>query len=180
MQNSFTKKEQFLIALFHELVNHVKYDNDFIFKLLKEVTLSKKTVIAIDGARLELSATDDNKYTLHVHPVNPSTPSSFMTKGDCLREIINGAITLDQAISTNKIVLKGTLENLLGIYRLAIGLLVEGPSSPYLRGIWDAFDQHWQNNVPNDILIDLELQQVTDYFSNLNVNSEINNVEISY
>ncbi len=180
MQNSFTEQEQFLIGLFHKLVNHVKYDNDFILGLLKEVTISKNVVLAIDDAKLELLATDNDNYTLHMHPVDASTDTHFITNGDYLREIVTGAITLDHAISSNKVFLKGTLKDLLGIYRLTIGLLVEGPTSPHLRSIWQEFDENWQYNTPNHILINLELQQVSNYFSNLDVNSEINTVEIKY
>ncbi len=180
MQNSFTEAEQFLAVLFHGLVDHVKYDNDFILGLLKEVTISKKVVIDVDGSKLQLTAIAHDNYTLQIQPVNSWTPSSFVTKGDYVRDIVKGAITLDQALSSNKIMLKGTLNDLLGIYRLAIGLLVEGPTSPHLRGIWHEFDTNWHCHGPNNVLVNLELQQVSNYFTSLDVSSEINNVEIRY
>ncbi|MEK6153628.1 hypothetical protein WIW50_10230 [Flavobacteriaceae bacterium 3-367] len=180
MPNSYTEQEQLLIVLFQALVNDIRYSNNFIFGLLKEVTLSKKVIVDIDGARLELSASDNDQYTLHINSVDALAHASFISKGDYLREVVAGTITLDHAISSNKILLKGALEDLLGIYRLVVGLLVEGPTSPHLRALWDSFDKNWPQTVPLGMLIDLDVQQVSDYFTDLDVNAEIKNVEITY
>lgn len=180
MPNSFTKKEQVLIALINELVAQVRYENVFIFGLLKEVTISKKAVLDIDNARIELTATDEDTYTLYINPVTSVGITDFKTKGDYLREIVHGVLTLDHAISTNKILIKGTLEDLMGIYRLTTGLLIEGPTSPHLRAIWNKFDEVWQQDTTIDFVSNLNGQQVYDYFPMLSVTSDVNNVEIKF
>ena len=179
MPSSFTKKERKLIAHIKKLVAHIQYHNAFIFILLKEVTLNKTAIIDLDNARLKLSASTKNGYTLYIKPVKTSTLPDFNTKADYLREIVNGVITLDQAISSNKILVRGTLENLLGIYRLAIGLLIEGPTSPHLRDIWNNFSSQWEQDAPTPFPSNLDQQQIYDYFSNLSISSEVKNVEIN-
>ena len=180
MPNSFTDQEELLMSLINELVEEIRYDNAFIFNLLKEVTVSKNAILDIDDVKLELTAIDEDQYKLQINPVVSADIPDFKTKGDYLREIVNGIITLDHAISSNKILIKGTLEDLMGIYRLAIGLLIEGPVSPHLRDIWNRFNSLWQQNSTIEFVADLNGQQVYDYFPMLSVTSDVNNVEIKF
>jgi len=178
MQNSSIDHPALLNALIQELVAHIQYSNGFLLDLLKEVTLKKKAVIALDDIYLQLESKGSRKYQLKVSVATNTEVVHFSTKGDYLRAIVNGEITLDKAIATHKVFAQGSLEDLLGIYRLAIGLLVEGPTDPNLREIWNTFDAEWFINTDLNTLLPIDEQQVYNYFPFQAISSIVKNVEI--
>ena len=169
--------DKFLTGLCYDLVDCIRYSNGFLFELLKKVTIGKSVIISLDGVKISLYATGNNGYELIVEPavIDPD----FVTTGDTLRNIVNGTITLDHALSTGAIFVKGNLEELIGIFQLTLGLLAEGAVDPHLRRLWSKFDRKWITNPSSINNTFLEEQQVYNYFPFQGIPKDVALINIS-
>lgn len=162
MPNTSIDYDKFLMHLFDELVDSIRYSNGHLFELLKRVTIEKSVVISLDDVRISLYATENNGYELIMEPVQGEP--DFITTGDVLRSIVDGSITLDHALATGAIFVKGSLQDLIGIFQLTLGLLAEGAVDPHLRRLWSEFNDKWITNTTTNKRTFLEEQQVYNYF----------------
>lgn len=162
MPNTSIDYEKFLISLFNDLVSSLRYSNGYLFELLKKVTIGKSVIISLDDVNISLYATGKNGYELVLKPAEEDP--EFITTGDTLRNIVNGLLTLDHALATGAIFVKGSLEDLIGIFQLTLGLLAEGAVDPHLRRLWSDFDETWITDPASNKNTFLEDQQVYNYF----------------
>ncbi len=180
MPNTSTDYETLLRQLIEELVAEIRYANGFLFALLKEATVGKEAVMELDGIRLHLSADSAGDYTLQLRRPLPGEAPTFISSGDVLRDIVDGALTLDRALAANRVYVRGPLADLLGIYRLTIGLLAEGPVDPHLRRLWTTFDEAWITSRTFDAMLSLDEQQVHHFFPFQGVPAEVALIMIDY
>lgn len=178
MPNMSINYHAFLIQLFEDLVECVRYSNGYLFELLKNVTVEKSVVISLDEVKIHLYATQNNGYELHLE--KGVGPSNFRSNGETLRKIVDGTITLDHALATNDVFVKGSLEDLLGIFRLTIRLLAEAPVDPHLQRLWRKFDKNWMPQSSGKVLAYLEEQQVYNYFPFQNIPDEVALINLNF
>jgi hypothetical protein len=127
----------------HQLVAIIRYNNQFAWQLMKEVTANRHIVIEIDGCRISLTTTGQKDYQLKTKLADAAEQSRFITTGDVLRKIIDGQITLDYAIVTEQIYIRATIQELISIYRLVICLLAEGAVNSKMQLLWKDFNKEW-------------------------------------
>ena len=140
-----TNEEQ-LAYLFQKLVEVIRYENEYAFAFLKQVTLNKEAVIELDGTRLLLSATNENGYTLTINEPHTDAEVNLKTEAIVLRQIAAGLMTIDKAIADNKVYICGEFNDTLCVYKLAILLMREGALLHPLRMLWAEFLSTWEGN----------------------------------
>jgi hypothetical protein len=146
MPNTFIDPKSFLIDLLKRMVEILRTENNFAFRLLKEVTVNKKAVIQLDNVKLYLSAAGKKNYSLTIREAQEAEKPDFISTATTLREIINGVTTLDKALTLQQIYLKAPLADMLGMYRLVICLLTRGITDFQLRRLWFEFETNWPKN----------------------------------
>ena len=135
-----------LLNLFKKLVQIVKYDNQYCYVLLKKASLNKTAVIQLDEVRISLSSIPQNDYLLLGHPDHTHSPPAFKCTSQTLMELMAGLMTIDTAITKNKLEIRGSLEEVLNIYDLTLALLTESSINHRIRALWQEFINSWTRN----------------------------------
>lgn len=181
LQNMFTNQteSEFLKGLILQLVQHLKAGNEHLFTLLKKITSNRQCVIEIDHVKLLLESKYNTSYQLEITEAAPEISVTFRTQGDCIRDILDGTYTLDYAIMKGYIEVFGSIEDLINIHALFIGILSEGPVMPQLRALWTDFNSHWVTHNHKPGLKTLESQNLSNYNIYENIDPVVLGVKVN-
>jgi hypothetical protein len=126
-----------------------------------ELTISgKSAAIELDGTQLQLRAEGGERLEIYIESVLQQ-PINFRSDAETLRDIIMGYLTVDGAVATGKIYLRGDLKDLLGIHKVVVGILADGAVNPQLQRLWEEFDQVWERPFYPPLCRSLESQKVS-------------------
>jgi hypothetical protein len=107
------------------------------------VAPGKRGVFTIDGigiwVLLEESPPWCISYGALTHPEEPH----FASSSETLRRIVAGMETLDKAIETGGVYVRGNLADLLGMHRLVMSILADSPLSRRIFLLWLEFERLW-------------------------------------
>ena len=159
MSNQSFERHAQLTQWLHRLVEILRTQGGATWKALVETVSGKTAVIDIDGVQLRLRAGGgeqlqvESEYPVALESVN------FRSKAETLRDVIAGRLTLDAAVVAQKIYVRGNLEDLLGIHKVAIAILAESAIDPQLRRLWTEFDRSWSRSSSLPPSLSLERQK---------------------
>lgn len=139
---SFERHAQ-LAQWLHSLVEILRTTGGATWEALVETVDGKTAIIDLDGVVLRVRAKGGEQ--LQVESAYPVTREAvnFRSNGETLRDAIAGKITVDAAVVSDKIYLRGNLQDLLGVHQIASGILADSAINPQLRRLWAQFDQSW-------------------------------------
>lgn len=143
MQSQSNDRHVQLAQWLHLLIEILRTQQGSTWRDLVQTVSGKTAVIDLDGIQLRLRASGgeqlqvESEYPLAVESVN------FRTQAETLRDMIAGRITLNTAIAQQRINLRGSLQDLLGFYQVALSVLADSAINPQLRRVWTQFDQSW-------------------------------------
>lgn len=139
---SFERHAQ-LAQWLHRLVEILRTQGGATWEALVETVDGKSAIIDLDGVVLRVGAFGGEQLQVEsAYPV-AQTGVNFRSKGETLRDAIAGKLTVDAAVVSDKIYLRGNLQDLLGIHQIATGILADSAINPQLRHLWAEFDQSW-------------------------------------
>jgi len=154
-----SKRNKLLISLFKKLIKVIRNDNDYAFKLLREVTSERETIIELDGYKVSLASKDKNKYILIAKKAPRNAQVYFKTTSSTLREIMNGTMNIDKAVCEERIFIKAPINDVINVFKLTSALLAEGSINTSLRNLWKEFNDSWLNEKNNRTNYSLNGQQ---------------------
>lgn len=141
---SFERHAQ-LAQWLHRVVEILQTQGGATWEALVETVDGKSAVIDLDGVVLRVRAFGGEQLQVEsAYPV-AQTSVNFCSKGETLRDAIAGKITVDAAVVSDKIYLRGNLQDLLGIHQIVTGILADSAINPQLRRLWAEFDQSWSH-----------------------------------
>jgi hypothetical protein len=73
----------------------------------------------------------------------------------------------------------GSIEDLINIHALFIGILSEGPVMPQLRALWTDFNSHWVTHNHKPGLKTLESQNLSNYNIYENIDPVVLGVKVN-
>ena len=152
-----TDAEQWLAGWLERLVALLLAHGGAAARQLLATVVDRQAVLRLDDARLALSATraaDGTGLVLQLAPAAADAPAHLQTRGDVLREVIDGRALLDTVITDGRLDLRGALPDLLGLHELVMIALALGARSAALRALWAEFDATWPRGAPADGAID--------------------------
>lgn len=173
-----SKEIDFLASLIYRLVENLKIGNEHLYKQLVLITQNQVCCIQVDHVKITMETLGTKKYSLKVSGAKENDRPIFITKGDIIRNIINGNYTLDYAMLKGLINVYGTIEDLIRIHNLFIGILSEGAVFPALRELWDEFDRNWISSETDPIVSEIETQIVYNYNIFRNTDKDVLNAKI--
>ena len=141
---SFERHAQ-LAQLLHRLVEILRTTGGATWEALVETVDEKSAVIDLDGVVLRVRAFGGEQLQVESAYPMAQTGVNFCSKGETLRDAIAGKLTVDAAVISDKIYLRGNLQDLLGIHQIATGILADSAINPQLRRLWAEFDQSWSH-----------------------------------
>ncbi|GAB1544667.1 hypothetical protein NUACC21_73430 [Scytonema sp. NUACC21] len=159
MQSQSNDRHAQLAQSLHRIVEILRTQQGSTWRDLVQTVSGKTAVIDLDGIQLLLRASGgeqlqvESEYPVAVASVN------FRTEAETLRDMIAGRLTLDTAIAQQRIDLRGSLEDLLGFYRVALSVLADSAINPQLRRVWTQFDQSWSRPSAPPLCLALEQQR---------------------
>jgi hypothetical protein len=146
MQSPSLDRDAQLAESLHRLVEILRTQQGSTWKDLVQTVSGKTAVIDLDGVQLQLYANGgeqlqvETKYPVVFESVN------LRTEAETLRDVVSGRLTLDSAVSQGKMSLRGSFQNLLGVYRVVSGILADSAINPQLRRLWTEFDKSWSHS----------------------------------
>ena len=148
MPNSSTSNSERLEDFLHRFVDVLRFEQGYTWDLLVRITHGRSAVIEFDGFRLRLEGSSADAYELVTSPGNPDAPLNFRTDASTVRDLISGQETLDGALSSGRIFIRGSLHDLLAMYQLVMNVLADAPRSAALRRLFHEFDATWTADDP--------------------------------
>jgi hypothetical protein len=143
MKNQSLERHSQLAQWLHRLVEILRTQGGSTWKALVQTVSGKTAVIDLDGIPCRLLADGgeqlqvESEYPLELESVN------FRSEAETLRDVIAGRLTIDKAVVAEKIYLRGSLQDLLGIHQVVMEILAESAINPQLRHLWTEFDELW-------------------------------------
>ena len=159
MDNQSLERHAQLDRWLHHLVEILRTQGGSTWTALVQTVAGKSAVVNLDGIGLQLRAQSgeplqvESKYPASLESVN------FRSDAETLRDAIAGKLTLDAAVASEKIYLRGNLQDLLGIHQVVMGILADSAINPQLRHLWAEFDQSWLRISSLDPCLSLEYQK---------------------
>ncbi|HAX75191.1 MAG TPA: hypothetical protein DCY88_04975 [Cyanobacteria bacterium UBA11372] len=165
MQSQSFERHAQLAQWLHRLVEILRTTGGGTWEALVETVDGKTAVIDLDGVVLRVGAFGGEQLQVEsAYPV-ASTGVNFRSNSETLRDAIAGKLTVDAAVVSDKIYLRGNLQDLLGIHQIATGILADSAINPQLRRLWAEFDQSWSH--PPSLPPCLALEQQRPSYGNL-------------
>ncbi|GET41138.1 SCP2 sterol-binding domain-containing protein [Microseira wollei] len=143
MQSQSFERHAQLAQWLHSLVEILRTTGGATWEALVETVDGKTAIIDLDGVVLRVGASGGEQLQVEsAYPV-AQTSVNFRSNSATLRDAIAGKLTVDAAVVSDKIYLRGNLQDLLGIHQIASGILADSAINPQLRRLWAEFDQSW-------------------------------------
>lgn len=136
-------RHQQLAQWLYDLVEIIRAQNNSTWRTLVATVAGKMAVISLDDVSLQLQASADNPLEILIDYLITSDNYNFISDKETVGDIIAGKLTIDKALTIDKIYLRGTLENLQGISQLVKKILADSPTNPQLQRLWEEFDEMW-------------------------------------
>ena len=165
MVNSFINRHQLLAQWLYRLVEILRIQGGSSWETLVATVSGKTAIIKLDDLLLQLWASESEPLQVHIEYPIESEFFNFYSDAETIRAMIAGQLTLDKALATGQIYLRGNLRDLLGIHQLVMEILADSPFNPQLQELWDEFEQHWL--IPNASTPCYCLQQQQTTYSSL-------------
>ncbi|MEM9214345.1 MAG: hypothetical protein AAGD25_08355 [Cyanobacteria bacterium P01_F01_bin.150] len=143
MVNSSSNRQRQLAQWLQQLVKVLELQEGSTWRTLVATVSGKSAVIKLDDTLLQLQASAEYPFQVIIDYPPESAPVNFCSDAETLRDIIAGQLIVDQAITMGRIYLRGDLKDLLGMHKLLMEILADGPLNPHLQALWEEFDQHW-------------------------------------
>ncbi|MFP4120141.1 hypothetical protein [Coleofasciculus sp.] len=137
-----TNNEQ-LAQWLYRLVEILRSQGNSTWRRLVQTVSGKMAVIELDGTQLRLWAQGDERLQVHIESLAEPQPVHFCSDAETLRDIITGFVTLDAAVMSGKIYVRGDLRDLLGINQVVMGILADSAINLQLQRLWNEFDHVW-------------------------------------
>jgi hypothetical protein len=165
MIDTFNCSPQQLAIWLSRLVEILRSQGGLTWHSFVQTVAGKTATIEIDGIQLRLNANHSEPLQVDITDNSDNFESvealNFGSEAETLRDLIGGRLTLDQGVATGKIHLRGTLSELLDIYKLAMNIIADSAINPQLQRLWKEFDDLWfRPSFPPPIL-SLEAQAAT-------------------
>lgn len=147
MIDTFNCSPQQLAIWLSRLVEILRSQGGLTWHSFVQTVAGKTATIEIDGIQLRLNANHSEPLQVDITDNFDNSESvealNFRSEAETLRDLIGGRLTLDQAVATGKIHLRGTLSELLDIYKLAMDIIADSAINPQLQRLWKEFDDLW-------------------------------------
>lgn len=148
MPNLSIRSRERLEELLQRLVDVLRLEQGYTWDLFVRITHGRSAVIEFDGFRLHLEGRGADAYELVTSPGNSTAPPNFRTDASTVRDLIAGQVTLDRALTSGSVFVRGSLEDLLAMYQLVMNVLADAPRSAALRRLFHEFDATWPSDDP--------------------------------
>ncbi|MFE1744051.1 SCP2 sterol-binding domain-containing protein [Coleofasciculus sp. H7-2] len=159
MENQSSEHHAQLAQWLHRLVEILRSQGGSTWRDFVQTVSEKTAVIDLDGIQLRVRAHGGeqlqvkSEYPVALESVN------FRSEAETLRDVIAGRLTLDAALVTDKLYLRGNLQDLLGIHQIVMGILADSAINPQLRHLWAEFDELWLRSPSLPPCLSLEHQR---------------------
>lgn len=160
MVNSSSHPSDLLAQWLHNLIEILRLQEGSTWRDLVLTVAGKSAVIEVDGIQLQLRAESGDRLEVYIESVQQQL-INFRSEAETLRDIMSGLLTVDGAVTTGKIYLRGDVNDLLGIYKVAIGILADSAVNPQLQQLWEEFERLWQRPLSPPPCRPLESQKVS-------------------
>lgn len=137
-----TNNEQ-LAQWLYRLVEILRSQGGSTWRRLIQTVSGKTAVIELDGTQLQLWALGEEQLQVQIESLTKSQAVNFCSDAETLRDIITGFVTLDAAVMSGKIYVRGDLPDLLGINQVVMGILADSAINLQLQRLWNEFDHAW-------------------------------------
>ncbi|MFP5273902.1 SCP2 sterol-binding domain-containing protein [Coleofasciculus sp.] len=127
----------------YRLVDILRSQGGSTWRRLVQTVSGKTAVIELDGTQLRLWAQENEQLQVHIESLAEPQPVHFCSDAETLRDIITGSVTLDAAVMSGKIYVRGDLPDLLGINQVVMGILADSAINLQLQRLWNEFDHVW-------------------------------------
>ncbi|MEG3842572.1 hypothetical protein [Microcoleus sp. herbarium14] len=159
MVNYSNSTASLLAQWLRNLVEILRLQQSSTWRDLVLTVSGKSAAIELDGTQLQLRAEGGERLEIYIESV-PQQPINFRSDAETIRDIMMGYLTVDGAVATGKIYLRGDLNDLLGIHKVVVGILADGAVNPQLQRLWEDFDQVWDRPFSPPLCRSLESQKV--------------------
>jgi len=112
-------------------------------RLFRQVVQGHQAVLELDGARLLLRAGAGEDVEIRIEPTDVDGAIHVRTRGDVLRDVLDGVALLDAVIADGRLDVCAPLADLLAFHELVLHALALGTREPGLRALWAEFDRGW-------------------------------------
>jgi hypothetical protein len=145
MQSQSLDRHAQLAQWLHHLVEILRTQPGSTWRALVQTVSGKDAVIDLDGIQLQLRAEGGEQLEIECEYLQAVESVNFCTSAETLRDVISGRLTFDTAVAQQRINLRGSLQDLLGIHQVVLGILADSAINPQLRHLWREFDQLWSH-----------------------------------
>jgi len=149
-----TEDELLLAGWLERLVTLLRQAGGEPARLLRRVVQGRHAVLELDGARLRLRADAAGDAAVHIEPADADGAIHVRTRGDVLRDVMDGVALLDAVIADGRLDVCAPLADLLAFHELVLHALALGTREPGLRALWAAFDRRWHGAPARGLLLD--------------------------
>lgn len=143
MPNLSTSSSERLADFLQRFVDVVRKEEGFTWDLLVRSTSGRVATIDFDGCRLRLEADEGDVYRLVTSSADQDAPLNFRTDAATVRDLIAGQETLDRALVSGRIFVRGSLDDLLSMYQVVMNVLADAPRNAALRRLFHEFETTW-------------------------------------
>lgn len=178
MVETFDRPHQQLALWLNRLVEILRHQGGTTWETLARTVAGKTAAIEIDGIRLRLTAGPGEPLSVEIDPIESAEAVNFRSEAETLRDLIAGRLTLDKAVATGQIHLRGTLSELLGIYKLTMDIVADSAINPELQRLWEEFDDGWFRPDSPPPILPLEEQRTPHGELILNVPNDVLRIEV--
>ena len=143
MVQSSENRHQQLAQWLYNLVEILRQQNNSTWRTLVDTVAGKMAIIRLDDVSLQLQASANIPLEIVIDYPITSDRYNFISDQETIGDIIAGRLTIDKALSIDRIYLRGTLTDLQGISQLVKEILADSPINSQLQRLWEEFDEMW-------------------------------------
>lgn len=143
MPNLSISSSDRLADFLHRFVDVIRRDSGYTWDLLVRTTKGRVGTIEFDGHRLQLGTEGADDYHLVTSAAEPDAPLNFRTDAATVRDLIAGQETLDRALVSGRVFVRGSLDDLLSMYQLVMNVLADAPRNAAIRRLFHEFEATW-------------------------------------
>jgi hypothetical protein len=125
----------------------------------------KNAVIDLDEIQLLLRAKVGEQLEIECEHIQAAESVNFKTSSATVQDVITGRLTFDKAVAQQKILLRGSLQDLLDIHQVLLGILADSAINPQLRHLWTEFGQDWSDvsSVPPSLALEHQISSYGEF-----------------
>ncbi|MGK7939058.1 MAG: hypothetical protein AB4062_02645 [Crocosphaera sp.] len=143
MIQSSESRQQQLAQWIYNLVEILRIQDNSTWRTLVETVRGKSAIIRLDDVSLQLEASNNIPLEVFINYPVKIDGYNFISDTETIRDIIAGKMTIDQALITNNMYLRGTLIDLQRMSQLFKEILADSPINLQLQRLWEDFNEMW-------------------------------------